>query len=162
VLRLTASDGQLSASDDVDIALSMNNQAPFVDAGFDQTIVEAGRALGEAGDDGLPAGQPSHSRGAKPARAPSHVRQFRRRADQRHVFKIGVMCSSSRRATRLNASDFVTVTVRDACNPVAAPDGLVGFLEGRATPRSHPQDSTAPRSMASPTLRAVDPAFFVR
>jgi fibro-slime domain-containing protein/RHS repeat-associated protein len=58
VLRLTATDSEFSASDDVTISLSQFNQAPIVNAGPDQLItVPACAALsGSATDDGLPTG----------------------------------------------------------------------------------------------------------
>jgi RHS repeat-associated protein len=58
VLRLTASDGELSTSDDVNVTLTAANQPPTVNAGADQTtILSAGVQLnGSVSDDGLPAG----------------------------------------------------------------------------------------------------------
>src|SRR5262249_37918525 len=60
-LRLTASDGALSSSDDVVFtvnAATAVNQAPVVSAGSDQTITLPASATlsGTATDDGLPAG----------------------------------------------------------------------------------------------------------
>ena len=60
VLRLTASDSSLSASDDVQItagAASPGNQAPVVNAGANQTVTLPNNAalVGTASDDGLPA-----------------------------------------------------------------------------------------------------------
>jgi parallel beta-helix repeat protein len=58
VLRLTADDSELSASDEVTITVSSqpDNQAPIVNAGADQTVMlTAGAALnGTVSDDGLP------------------------------------------------------------------------------------------------------------
>jgi len=63
VLRLTASDGQLSSTDDVSIVVNPANQPPpnqppTVNAGPDQTITLPASANlnGTASDDGLPAG----------------------------------------------------------------------------------------------------------
>jgi hypothetical protein len=61
VLRFTASDSQLSATDEVTIAVISPppvNQAPQVSAGADQTITlpAAASLSGSAGDDSLPAG----------------------------------------------------------------------------------------------------------
>jgi RHS repeat-associated protein len=58
VLRLTASDGQLSASDDVSVTVIAQNQRPTVNAGPDaQTILSQPVQLnGSASDDGLPVG----------------------------------------------------------------------------------------------------------
>jgi K319-like protein len=58
VLRLSATDGELSTSDDVTVSVSPQNQAPVVDAGPDQTVfLPAGATLnGTVNDDGLPAG----------------------------------------------------------------------------------------------------------
>ena len=59
VLRLTASDGAVSASDDVTVAVTANqpaNQAPTVSAGSDQTITLPSSATldGTVSDDGRP------------------------------------------------------------------------------------------------------------
>src|SRR5205807_2493340 len=58
VLRLNASDGQLTSSDDVTITVNAQNHGPTVNAGADQTtILSAGAQLdGRASDDGLPVG----------------------------------------------------------------------------------------------------------
>lgn len=58
VLRLNASDGQLSASDDVSVTVIAQNQRPTVSAGPDaQTILSQPVQLnGSASDDGLPVG----------------------------------------------------------------------------------------------------------
>ena len=64
VLRLTGSDGALSAFDTVTIAvlpaLPVNNLAPLVHAGADQniTLPSTAQLLGSVTDDGLPAGSP--------------------------------------------------------------------------------------------------------
>jgi PKD repeat protein len=56
VLRLTANDSELTASDDVTITVSQANSAPVVDAGPDQTIALVDTAVldGTVTDDGLP------------------------------------------------------------------------------------------------------------
>ena len=58
VLRLTASDTQLTATDDVTVTVNGVNKAPTVDAGPDQTVTLPNTATlgGTATDDGLPAG----------------------------------------------------------------------------------------------------------
>lgn len=59
VLRLTGSDGQLSSSDDVTIVVTPPNQAPFVNAGADQTVSlpqATANLNGVVSDDGLPIG----------------------------------------------------------------------------------------------------------
>lgn len=58
VLRLTATDGELDASDDVEIRVAPENQPPVVSAGEDLfTIIATATPLnGNASDDGLPAG----------------------------------------------------------------------------------------------------------
>ncbi|HSS19125.1 MAG TPA: PKD domain-containing protein [Pyrinomonadaceae bacterium] len=58
VLRLTASDGQLSASDDTTITVIPQNFPPTVNAGADQSVTLPGAASlnGSTTDDGLPAG----------------------------------------------------------------------------------------------------------
>ena len=60
VLRLTASDSELSATDDIEITVNPaapGNQAPVVNAGVDQTVTLPNSAalVGSASDDGLPA-----------------------------------------------------------------------------------------------------------
>jgi hypothetical protein len=58
VLRLSASDSGLSASDDIKITVNPPNQAPVVNAGSPQTITLPNTASlnGSVTDDGLPAG----------------------------------------------------------------------------------------------------------
>jgi RHS repeat-associated protein len=59
VLRLTASDGQYSSSDDITVTVKPANSAPFVNAGNDQTISlpnNVATLSGTATDDGLPTG----------------------------------------------------------------------------------------------------------
>ena len=58
VLRLTASDSQLSAGANVTVTVKPANQPPVVEAGADQTITLPGTAQlsGSATDDGLPEG----------------------------------------------------------------------------------------------------------
>ncbi len=58
VLRLTATDGELSAIDDITITVIPGNQAPNTNAGPDQTILlsQAAQLNGSASDDGLPSG----------------------------------------------------------------------------------------------------------
>jgi RHS repeat-associated protein len=58
VLRLTASDSELTASSEVNIAVNGPNQPPTVNAGPDLTVIGAAPASlhGEASDDGLPTG----------------------------------------------------------------------------------------------------------
>ncbi|HET9315695.1 MAG TPA: FG-GAP-like repeat-containing protein, partial [Vicinamibacteria bacterium] len=59
VLRLTASDGELSRSDDVTIEALAGNEPPVVSAGPDQTVlapVTVASLAGFASDDGLPEG----------------------------------------------------------------------------------------------------------
>ena len=55
ILRLTASDGELSNSDELIITVDPQNQPPFVDAGPDQTITLFGQLdLRVVSDDGWP------------------------------------------------------------------------------------------------------------
>jgi RHS repeat-associated protein len=58
LLRLTANDGQLSASDDVSITVNPANQPPVVNAGANQTIAPPASANlnGTVTDDGQPSG----------------------------------------------------------------------------------------------------------
>lgn len=60
VLRLTAFDGALAASDDVRVVVAQANRAPQVDAGDDLEVrLPASATLdGTASDDGLPSGAP--------------------------------------------------------------------------------------------------------
>src|SRR5438105_5155874 len=57
-LRLTASDGELSASDDAVVTVTPPNQPPNVNAGPDQTITlpNSANLNGSVTDDGLPVG----------------------------------------------------------------------------------------------------------
>src|SRR5204863_9181846 len=57
-LRLTASDGELTASADMTFVVNPGNAAPVVNAGADQSIDFSQPAIlaGSATDDGLPAG----------------------------------------------------------------------------------------------------------
>jgi RHS repeat-associated protein len=56
VLRLTASDGELSTADEVSVTVHIDNLPPAVDAGPDQTVTAGTVELeGSASDDGLPA-----------------------------------------------------------------------------------------------------------
>jgi hypothetical protein len=66
VLRLTANDGALAASDEVDVRVNPAapiNQPPVVDAGADRTVVLPASLtlVGSATDDGLPGGDVSTS-----------------------------------------------------------------------------------------------------
>ena len=58
VLRLTASDSQLTTTDEIAITVIPENHAPTVSAGADQTITLPNTASlnGSASDDGLPSG----------------------------------------------------------------------------------------------------------
>jgi RHS repeat-associated protein len=58
VLRLTATDGELSSTSDVNITVTPPNQAPTVNAGSDQMIAlpNVANLNGTVGDDGLPLG----------------------------------------------------------------------------------------------------------
>lgn len=60
VLRLTATDTALTASDETIITVTPPNQAPVVNAGTDQTITQPGTARlnGSVANDGLPFGSP--------------------------------------------------------------------------------------------------------
>jgi RHS repeat-associated protein len=56
ILRLTASDSELSGTDDVRVTLNGTNKAPTVNAGADQTVAHPTtiNLVGTANDDGLP------------------------------------------------------------------------------------------------------------
>ena len=57
VLRLTATDGALSSSDDVTVELEAENRAPVVDAGPDARVLSlVASLLGSVSDDGKPRG----------------------------------------------------------------------------------------------------------
>ena len=57
VLRLTATDGELTTSDDVEVVANPGNEPPRVNAGADGAVTAAVLALaGQVSDDGLPAG----------------------------------------------------------------------------------------------------------
>lgn len=58
VLRLTANDGELTASDEVEVTVFLGNLPPVVNAGADITVSETPALLsGNVSDDGLPAGE---------------------------------------------------------------------------------------------------------
>ena len=57
LLRLTASDGQLATSDDIEIVANPGNEPPRVSAGLDGPVTTAVLTLaGQVSDDGLPVG----------------------------------------------------------------------------------------------------------
>jgi RHS repeat-associated protein len=61
VLRLTANDSQLTATDDVTVVVNAVNHSPVVSAGLNRTITLPTNSLtlgGSVSDDGLPAGSP--------------------------------------------------------------------------------------------------------
>jgi RHS repeat-associated protein len=118
VLRLTATDGALSSSDDMTVTVIPPNQAPTVNAGLDQTIsLPASATLnGTATDDGLPAGStlvvtwskvsgPGTVTFANPAQAATTA-SFT--AAGTYVLRLSATDS------QLTASDDVTVTVNPA------------------------------------------------
>jgi RHS repeat-associated protein len=124
VLRLSASDSQLSASDDVTVTVSPGNQAPAVNAGPDQTItLPAAASLGGViTDDGLPPGGSVSSSWAKvsgpgsvafinPASATTNAT-----FTQAGVYVLMLTASDS----QLSASDTLTVTVETPLNPPTA------------------------------------------
>lgn len=58
ILRLTISDGQYTAYDEMSVTVNPENLPPTVNAGADQTVIVSQNSVlqGEASDDGLPAG----------------------------------------------------------------------------------------------------------
>ena len=56
VLRLTASDGDLTSTDEVAVTVGLQNQAPMVNAGPDQAVTNLVELPGTVTDDGLPTG----------------------------------------------------------------------------------------------------------
>ena len=134
VFRLTATDGQLSASDDVAITWDGPNAAPTVSAGADQTITLPNSAALDAviNDDGLPVGGtlsygwsrvsgPAEVQFANPGAA-STTATFTTAGD--YVLRLTVTDGEA------TASDDITITVKDA---VPAPDVEITSPESGAT-----------------------------
>ena len=124
VLRLTASDSLLTASDEVTVVVNPANQAPAVSAGPDQTITlpAAANLGGVVTDDGLPAGGSVSASWTKvsgpgavafgnPASAATNAT-----FTQAGVYVLMLAASDS----QLDASDTVTVTVETPLNPPTA------------------------------------------
>ena len=132
VLKLTVSDGELSASDEISITVALTNQAPVVDAGFDQAIAHGQPVTlsGTVADDGLPAGQAItlawtklSGPGAVTFASPTSARTTAA-FSQAGSYVLRLTASD----TALTGSGDVTVIV--ACVPAEAPAGLVGFWKG--------------------------------
>ncbi len=123
-VRLTASDGQLSATDDVVVSVTeASNSAPTVNAGADQSITlpQSATLAGSVGDDGLPAGVTVSSTWSKASgpgvvtfadpSAPGTTASFS--LPGTYVLRL------SASDTQLSAEDTVQITVNDPQN--AAP-----------------------------------------
>ncbi|HEV2705796.1 MAG TPA: Ig-like domain-containing protein, partial [Pyrinomonadaceae bacterium] len=124
LLRLTASDSQLSASDDVMVTVNGINQPPTVNAGVDQTITlpNTARLNGTAEDDGLPAAATLALTWSKVS-GPGNVTFQNPNAsatlasfDIEGTYVLRLSASD----TEMTASDEVTVTVNAAVPPPVA------------------------------------------
>jgi RHS repeat-associated protein len=119
VLRLAASDSQLTSSDDISVTV---NRAPVVNAGPDQTITlpSAVTLSYTVGDDGLPAGRTNVS--WTKASGPGDV-SFGSAGESTATATFGAagayVLRLSADDTHLNAADEVTVTVNPAEQPPA-------------------------------------------
>lgn len=139
VLRLTASDGALSSSDDVTIIVIAENHAPQVSAGDDQTIsLPASANLnGAATDDGLPAGSSLSVSWEKVSGAGNVTFASPNSVSTTASFSIAGTYVLRLSATDgdLSASDEITVTVNPANQPpsVEAGDNQTITLPNAAT-----------------------------
>jgi len=132
VLRISVTDGQFSAHDDVAITVNPANTAPVVDAGADQSLSIAGTAVltGAATDDDWPAGILttfwSKVSGPGPVYFSTLNGVYRARFSVPGVYVLTLTASDSELTTR----DEITVTVADApplpVAEIAAPlDGAI-------------------------------------
>ena len=119
ILRLTANDGALSASDDVTITVKPAvpvNKAPMVNAGADQTItLPASAALkGTVTDDGLPAGATVTSKWSKVSGPGTVTFANASSLTTTATFSVaGTYCLKLTASdTKLSASSDVTITVK--------------------------------------------------
>jgi len=153
VLRLTASDSLLSASDDLTVTVLPANLPPVVNAGQDQTIYLPNSATlaGNVSDDGLPTGQNVSVRWEKVsaggtvtfgnATAANTTATF----SQSGTYVLRLVATDS----NLSASDEVTITVLTANQPptvhaganqsVALPSAAI--LNGQVTDDGSPNNS---------------------
>lgn len=134
VLRLTATDGALTASDEVQITITALNTAPTVTAGVDQTIGASGSAYldGNAADDGLPSQPGSVSLQWTKVHGPGGV-VFQNPNNLDTVASFTAAGTYTLRLTasdgHLNASDDVQVTVNASTKtppPNASPTANAG------------------------------------
>ncbi|MGC2237821.1 MAG: PKD domain-containing protein [Pyrinomonadaceae bacterium] len=139
VLRLTASDGALSSTDDVTITVIAENHAPQVSAGDDRTISLPAPANlnGAATDDGLPAGSSLSVSWEKVSGAGNVTFANPNSASTSASFSAAGTYVLRLSATDgdLSASDELTVTVNPANQPpaVEAGDNQTITLPGAAT-----------------------------
>jgi RHS repeat-associated protein len=129
VLRLTASDSQLTGSDELTVTVNQTNQPPVVNAGADQLIAfgETASLSGTATDDGLPAGGTLSTSWAKVsgpgtvnfgnASQPATTATFS--AGGRYVLRLAANDSQS------TTSDDLTVTVNQSPTVNAGPDQII-------------------------------------
>jgi RHS repeat-associated protein len=152
--RITASDGHLSASDDVIVTVLAQNQPPAVDAGADQLVrLPAGAVLNaSASDDGNPAGAALTVRWTKGSGAGevtfanATARQTQATFSAPGVYVLRITADDS----KLQVSDDVTITVLSANSaPIvsAGPDLAVALpataaLSGTATDDGAPSPLT--------------------
>ncbi len=190
VLRLTASDGQLTTSDDVNVNVTAANQAPAVNAGADQTtILSAGAQLnGSVSDDGLPVGSSLTTTWSKVS-GPGAVTFM-----NAHVTVTGASFSATGtyvlRLTasdgQLSASDDITITVNQDVPPpvvqitapedgdsVTEPTIVAGSVSGGDWTLEYSLDSTDDQNnrvwtqfasgngAASGTLGTLDPTMML-
>jgi Tol biopolymer transport system component len=133
-LRLTASDGQLTVFDEINVVVIPQNQSPQVNAGDDQTIVLPNNALlnGTATDDGLPNNNLSVSWSQVSGSAPvsfanSNSLQTNISFTQPGIYILRLSATDG----QFNSSDDVTVTVT---SPIPPPQVNAGADQSIALP----------------------------
>jgi hypothetical protein len=145
VLRLTASDGQLQASDTVTVVVqpapsSQTNQPPFVDAGPNQSLLLGAAASlnGTISDDGLPASPGTVTTSWSKVSGPGNV-TFANASAVDTTASFSAAGTYVLRLTAsdgaLSASDTATITIANSTAPVtiAFQDGLFPTLSYQGT-----------------------------
>ncbi|HEY1238986.1 MAG TPA: hypothetical protein VGF16_00455, partial [Bryobacteraceae bacterium] len=116
VLRLSASDGQYYANDDIGVVAILGNQPPYVSAGPAMTVVQDAAAItlnGDVQDDGLPYGAPVTSQWTKMSGPGNVTFSAPNLAVTNAAFSApgNYVLSLSASDTQLSANSTVTVTV---------------------------------------------------
>lgn len=129
--RLTVSDGEFTSADDVAITVALQNKAPIVNAGFDQSVGQSGTITlsGEVTDDGLPVGGTMSLHWSKVS-GPGTVTFGPTAARTTAMFSaLGeYVLRLTANDGQVAASDDVKVSV--ICAPLPPPAGLVAIWRG--------------------------------